>query len=902
MSGEGCYRFLLRLLLPARVREEGEEEIVGLFREERARARERGTSGTGFWIRMVADALLMGVLERLPGRSQGRERRAGQDHGHRGDGEVGMEQLLKDIRLAVRQLVRRPGFALVLIVTLALGIGANTAVFSVVNAVLLRPLAYDEPERLVAVWTQFPSMELLEFPASAPEYIDYRTQSRSFEQLAGFVSQARTITGDGEPERVQVAFATWQLFPTLGLEPALGRVFSEAEDVAGADGVVVLSWGLWQTRFGGDPGVVGRSVLLDGTPLTVVGVMPAEFRFPDAETRAWIPLGLDPANPGGRSSHYLSMVGRLAPGVTPEAAAVELRSLSETWAADPTLDHTWSPDFHPAFVRSLREQTVGDVSRTLWVMMGAVLVVLLIACANVANLLLVRGEGRIKEISVRTALGAGRLRIVSQLLTESLIMALTGGTAGLALAWVGVRALRAVAPPDLPRLDEIGVDPQVLLFSLAVTVGAGIFFGLIPALQAGRTDVQASLREEGRGGSVGLGRMRMRQLLVVSETALAVMLLVAAGLLLQSFRRLQAVDPGFRAEQVLSLSLNVPAASYPDTADVTAFYEGLVPRMAALPGVTSAGAVRTAPLAGALPPNDVEVDGYLMPDRDAPPLNVDAQMVTPGYFEAMGIRLLEGRVFDGRDGADAPLVAVVSEQLAERYWSGRSALGGRIRQSGFPEWTEVVGVVADVHQEGLDQEARPTLYFVHPQGGRTWFPVRAMTLVLRTAVEPTSLVGAVRREVQAVDPDIALYQVETLSQAVADSTATERFSMLLQLVFALVALTLAAVGIYGVMAFSVARRTGEIGIRMALGADRGQVLRMVVGQGMTIVLVAVLLGVGGALATAQVLSSLLYGISPRDPVTYAAVVGTLVAIAFLACWLPARRASGVDPGSALRYE
>jgi putative ABC transport system permease protein len=571
------------------------------------------------------------------------------------------------------------------------------------------------------------------------------------------------------------------------------------------------------------------------------------------------------------------------------------------WQADETLGHSWSNDGHPAFLRPLREQMVGDVTRPLWVMLAAVAVVLLIACANVANLLLVRGEARSREISVRAAMGAGRGRIVSQLLTESVVMALVGGLAGLGLAWLGVGTLRRLAPPDLPRLDEIGVHPTVLLFSLGITILAGILFGLVPALQAGRLDVQASLREEGRSGMAGSGRVRLRQLLVVSQTAMAVVLLVAAGLLLRSFQQLQAVDPGFRTDEVVALSINIPATSYPDGPEITAFYRDLLPRIRSLPGVTSAGAVRTAPLGGSLPPNDVEIEGYVN-ETDGPPLNADIQTVTPGYFETLGIALLQGRDFTAADGPDAPLVAVVSEELAERYWPGESPLGKRIRQSGFPEWPEVVGVVSDVHHEGLDRPVRGTLYFVHAQGPRTWFPVAAMTLTVRAAVDPAAIISAVRREVQAMDPDVPLYQVQTMEQVIADSTATQRFTMLLQLLFATVALVLAAVGIYGVMAFTVARRAPEIGIRMALGAERRDVVRMVVGHAMAIVGLALLVGVVGALAAGRVLSSLLFGVSPRDPATYALVVGSLLAVALLACWIPARRASGVDPGSALRHD
>jgi putative ABC transport system permease protein len=481
------------------------------------------------------------------------------------------------------------------------------------------------------------------------------------------------------------------------------------------------------------------------------------------------------------------------------------------------------------------------------------------------------------------------------------VFAGAGGLAGLALAFLGVSALRAVAPADLPRLHEISVDPTVLAFTMMLTASAGVLFGLAPALHAGRADLQGALRDEGRVTTAARQRIRVRQLLVVSETVLAVVLLVAAGLLLQSFRRLMAVDPGFRAERVLTATVTIPRLAYPDAKDVVGFYEVLLPRIASLPGVSVAGAVSIAPLAGSPGPADIEVEGWIgAPNVPRPTAAVQA--VTPGYFAAMGIPLVAGRLFEAGDGTEAPLVAVVSEKLARDYWPGRSPLGGRIRLDwGDERFAQVVGVVPDVRQEGLERSTlRGTFYLVHAQTPYTWGPIRSMTLTVRSAVEPTSLVSAIRREVQALDPSVPLYQVRTMEEAVADDTATRRFAMLLQLLFALMALALSAVGLYGVLAFTVARRTGEIGIRMALGATGADIRRMVVGQGMGLVAIALALGVIGALATGRVLGSLLFGISPRDPVTYAVVLGVLTAVALLACWIPARRASGVDPMEALR--
>ncbi|MGH7475989.1 MAG: ADOP family duplicated permease [Longimicrobiales bacterium] len=880
-------RWLLSWVLPPGPVRDG---LLGDLDELYAERVRRGRASAGLW---YARQLFWAAVHYPPRRLWTR--------GLHGEPKGTMEGLARDFGYAFRMLRRRPGFATVIVLTLALGIGANTAVFSVVRSVLLRPLPFPEDERLAVLLLRAPSFGFVDFASSPPEYVAYRDHSRSWEQLAAFRDGTATVTQDGgEPERVEVAFATWNLFPALRIEPLLGRTFTAEDGQEGSDGVAVLSHAFWMSRYGGDPQVIGRTVRLDGVPRTVVGVMPPEFGFPTRDVRLWLPLAFTPGNLQNRGNHSFSIVGRLRPGVTLAAAETELAALIARFTADPSFNfHKW----HPAYLRSLRTEIVGDVSRTLWVMLGAVALVLLIACANVANLLLVRAEERAREMSLRTALGAGRRRLISQLLTESLVMAGAGGLAGMALAYVGVVALRGVAPADLPRLDEITMDVTVLAFTTIVTVGAGILFGLVPALHARRADLQGVLREEGRSGTAGRKRIRLRQLLVVSETALAVVLLVAAGLLLQSFRRLMAVDPGFRTESVLAASLTIPSLKYAEGREVVGFYESLLPQIASLPGVIAVGAAREAPLAGGLNASDIEVEGWVNPG-DAPRPIGDVQVVTPGYFAAMRIPLLEGRAFEERDGMDAPLLAMVSESLARAYWPGRSALGGRIRLDWDDQpFAEVIGVLPDVRYGELDRPAaRGALYLAHAQTPRTAGPFWSMTLTVRTSTEPTSLVSAIRREVHALDPSVPLYQVRTMEQAVADATATQRFSMLLQLLFALVALSLSAVGLYGVLAFTVARRTAEIGIRMALGAERSDVRRMVVGQGMGIVAIALALGVGGALATGRVLGSLLFGVSAGDPVTYATVVGVLLAVALLACWVPARRASGVDPAEALRAE
>jgi len=896
------YAGLLRLL-PESFRERHGAEMIRVFQE--MWREESGLPRIRVWLAAAWD------LGRQAGRERRKERavRRGARKAYRGGeegrgtgGATSMDSTVQDVAFAFRQLRKRPGFTLVLVVTLALGIGAATAVFSVVEGVLLHPLPYPSPDRLTVVWTQFPGQNLMKFPASWPEYQDYRRNSRSYEDLGLWGSTQRTLTGDGDPERLEVAYFTWSMFQVLGVAPELGRVFSAEEDQDGHDRVVVLSHGLWERRFGSDPSVIGRTLEMDGAPLTVLGVMPSGFSFPNRSTQAWIPLGIDPANPPGRASHFGRILGRLAPGVTLDQARTELRGLIRRWQDDPSLSHTWHLEFHPVVLRPLHEEMVGDVRTALLVLMGAVTIVLLIACANVANLLLVRGEGRLREISIRAAVGAGRGRIVRQLMTENLVTALLGGMMGVVLAHVGLNGLLALAPPGLPRADTIGLNPVVLGFALGAVVFSGLLFGLAPAFQTWRMDVNGTLRDEGRGGTAGRHRSRVRQLLVVSQTALAMVLLVAAGLLLQSFWRLQGVDPGFRSDDVLAFSLSLPASTYPDPESVTGFYDELVPRLNTLPGVESAGLVFTPPLTGSLPPNDIAIEGISRTEEDGPPFTADLQAVSAGYFSIMRIPLLQGRVFDGTDRQDSEPVAVVDEVFARSFFDAPSeGVGDRVRVPGG-EWARIVGIVGSVRQDALAVEPRAQLYLLSAQTARTWSLRRDLTVLLRTDVDPLTLVPAVRARVGSMDPDLPVYHVTTMAQTVDRSTARERFTMFLQIVFAGVALILAVVGIYGVLSFSVAQRAREMGIRMALGAERARIVRLVIRQGMVLVGAALVLGILGALSVATVLASLLYDVSPRDPLTFGVVTLTLTVVALLACWIPARRASGVDPQTALRLD
>jgi putative ABC transport system permease protein len=811
-----------------------------------------------------------------------------------------MERISKDAGYALRSLRRNPGFAAVVVLTLALGIGANTAVFSVVRSVVLRPLPYPESDRLATLILDMSWAGVAESGPSPPEYVTFQQQMRSWEHFASYRVALATVTGAEGPEQISVAVTSWNLFPALGVEAALGRTFTADEDQPGVEPVALLSHGYWQTRYGADPAIVGRSILLNGVPRTVVGVMPPGFTFPDSDVRFWVPNAFTPEALTLRGNHLLTVVAQLAPGVTLASAQTELEAVMARVTADPAFDfHEW----HPGLLRPLRTHIVGDVSRTLWIMLAAVGVVLVIACANVANLLLARAEGRAREMALRTALGAGRGRLIGQLLTESLVLTTAGGIAALTLAYVGVAVLRAVAPADLPRVEEISVDAGVLVFASVLTMAVALVFGLLPAWHVRRSAVQATLRDEGRTTTVGRKRLRLRQLLVVSETALAVVLLVSAGLLLQSFRRLLAVDPGYRTEQLLLATLTISPSSYPTDPDVVGFYETVLARVADLPGVTAVGATTAAPLLTPLGPSNFDVEGWVSPPDGSPPVAV-IHVVTPGYFEVMGMPVLEGRGFEPADRVDTAPVALVSESVARRYWPEGNAIGGRLHvDDPALAFAEVVGIVPDVRHNGLDREpVNGSMFLVHAQASLTFPARRTMTLAIRSAVDPEALVSAVRGTVQSLDPTVPVYDVSTIEQAVAENTAERRFAMLLQTVFALLAMSLAAVGLYGVLSYTVAQRTAEMGVRMALGAERLDVQRMVLGQGMGIVAVAVAIGVAGALAAGRLLRTLLFEVSPSDPTVYAAVVALLLGVAFLACWLPARRASGVDPVVALRAD
>jgi putative ABC transport system permease protein len=818
-----------------------------------------------------------------------------------------MRTLLQDLRYAGRLLLRSPGFSLLTILTLALGIGANAAIFSVVNGVLLSPLPYREPERLTAVFSQFPGLGFDHFWVSPPEFLDLRDQATTFAGVGAYTTQDVNLEGATQPVRAKAAAVSASLFPVLGVDPVRGRVFSPQEDLPNADHVAVLGEGLWRRAFGGDPGVIGRSVRINGTARTVLGVMPQSFDVGGEHVELWMPLGLDPAQPGGRGSHYLYLIGRLRSGAGLAQARSELEGLLVRWKRERPDGHSLDPEQHRLVIKPLLDEMVGDVRGKVLVLAAAVGLVLLIACLNVANLLLARAEARQREIAIRTALGAQRRRLIRQFLTESVLLALLGGGLGLLLAVLGVRAIVAFNADSIPRIETVGVDGRVIAFTLGLSVLTGLLFGLAPALHSRGATFFAALKQGGQRGTAGTGAQWFRRVLVVSEIALASLLVIGAGLLIKSFWVLQQVRPGFEAHNVLSLQLSLPPASYPEETQPADFYRKLAAQVAALPGVESAATVAGLPPQRDVNANDTEFEG-IPPTKDGPPQNVDYwQFVSRGYLETMRIPLVAGRSFNAGDDHGTPGVVMVNETMAKVFWPGQSPLGRRVRTPGSPgkdnPWLTVVGVVADVKQGGLDQKTGTELYFLQDQAPEAAYGgVRTMYLVARTERDPSSLAAAVRSEIRRLDPSLPISAVRPMEKVLFDSVARPRFVMVMVLLFAAVALLLAAVGTYGVLSYAVAQRTREIGVRMALGAQIGQVLRMILGQGALLAGIGLALGVIGAVALRRILGSLLFGVTATDPLIFTAVAALLAAVSFAACYVPARRAARVDPLVALRSE
>ena len=806
-----------------------------------------------------------------------------------------MDTLFQDVRYAVRRLARSPGFTLVAVLTLALGIGANSAIFSVVNAVLLRSLPYGESERLVRVFhvSDDGSRNVM----SPQNFRDARSESRSFEELTYYQNNTATLTGAGDPVELEAGRVGPGFFEVMRTKPALGRAFRPDENESGQHRVAILSDGLWKERFGGKSEVVGGTITLNGEPYEVVGVTPEGFAYPP-DREIWLPMEHDEffSSEESRGAWFISAIGRLKPGATVEQAASELRTIASRLEREfPDVNTGLSFGAFP-----LHEVMVGDVQLALWVLLGAVGLVLLIACANVANLMLARAAARESELAVRTALGAGRGRLVRQMITESVMLALLGGTAGLLLAVWGTALLIHLQPEVLPRLADVRVDGTVVLFTAGLALLASLLFGLAPALQVTSGKLASTIRAGGRGALSIRSGNRVRGTLVVAEMALSVMLLAGAGLLIKSFARLQAVDPGFATEGLVTFGLALPEAAYEEDEKQVAFHEGMAARLSALPGVRSVGAVSDLPLSGGVTYLTFRVAGQPEPANGQEPA-AQILRVSPDYFRTMQIPVRKGRVVEPTDRAGSPPVVVINEKLAEEYFGGADPLGQQIMMSfeqdveDFP-W-QVVGVVGNVQQFGLDAEMTPMAYFPEAQA-----PTRQMDYVVSTSVPPLSLAGAIRREVRSADANLPVTDLQTVERRVSESISQPRFYTLLLTIFAGVALVLAAIGIFGVVSYGVSQRTREIGVRMALGAHPRSILRTTVGGSLLLGGIGVAAGLVGALIGTRILENLLFGVGTSDPLTFAAVAAILLAVAAVASYLPARRATRVDPMVALRTE
>jgi predicted permease len=817
-----------------------------------------------------------------------------------------MENLLHDVRYGIRMLLKQPGFTAVAVITLALGIGANTAIFSVVNGLLLRPLPYANSDRLAIIWTHSPGANVAQDWPSPGQYVAIKSQTSVFEDIAITQGGDSNLTGLGAPEQVGAVATSSVLFPLLGVKPAIGRAFLSEEDGPGKPKAAILCYGFWQRRFGGDPGAIGQSLTIDGDSYAVVGIMPADFvlsyevmptvgTMSQADVLVTLPFDAEGLSQQGDENY--NILARLKPGVTIAQAQAELDGVVSS------LERQF-PQHYPASrrfsfsVTPLLEQVVGDVRPALLILLGAVACVLLIACANVANLLLARAAAREKEIAIRTAIGAGRGRLVRQLLTESVLLATVGGATGLLLAVWTLDGLRWLSPSSIPRLQSITIDGWVLAFTFTVALLTGILFGLAPALRASRVNLNETLKEGGRS-LVASGNHRLRSALVVTEVALSLVLLIGAGLLIRSFMRVQQVEPGFSPHNILSMRLSVGGTAYEKMPKRLVFYEQLWDRIRQLPGVESAGGVSVLPLSGSLSWGSISIEGYV-PEAGQSMIQADRRFATVGYFETMKIPLIAGRFFSEQDTPDSLKVAIVDENLARSYWPGDDPLGKRLK-AGSPDsknpWLTVVGVVATVKQYALDSDSRVTFYTPHKQS-----PAGTLYAIVRTSIDPRGTAASVAGVAREMDPNVPIYDVKIMAERLSESLARRRFAMLALGVFALVAMVLAAVGIYGVMSYSVTQRTREIGIRMALGAQTKGVVTLIVGQGMLMASVGVAIGLAGALAATRVMASLLFGVTATDPVTFVGIGLLLAAVAFFACYFPARRATKVDPMVALRHE
>jgi putative ABC transport system permease protein len=809
----------------------------------------------------------------------------------------------QDLLYACRHLWKNPGYALVTVLTLALGIGANTAIFSVVNGVVLRPLPYPEPGRLVFITTQFPALGFDQFWVSAPEFVEFRERNQTFEDVGAYRSGAVNLGTQDQPRRVVSAVITSELMPVLGVSPIRGRQFTRADTLPGAEDVAALSSELWRSAFGADESVLGRVIPIDGVPTRIVGIMPPGYDVHDQRIQVWLPLTLDPANPGNRGGHFLYLVGRLKRGTSYAQAAADVETMLQKWGTLNPGTHVPNPQQHRIRLDALQDDLIGGIKTALWVLQGAVAFVLLIACANLANLLLARAESRQREFAIRSALGAGWWRLLRQFLTEGIVLALLGGALGAFIGIAGLRAVLAANPDSIPRAGEIAVDPAVLLFTIAVSILTGLLFGLAPLLHLRERVVTMALKESGQRTTAGSARARVRNGLVMAEVALAVVLVIGAGLLIRSFWNLLSVEAGFNRKQLVTFGVVLPAAAYRTPQSSVDFFTRLTRELAAESGVQSVAAMSGLPPVRLVDANDTDFEGYTAPP-EGPFENVDYyQTVSIDYLKTMGIPILEGRDFSLSDVTGAPVV-LVNETLAKMFYKDQSPIGRRVRVGGPKRpWQTIVGVVRDVKQGGVNAKTGSELYLLNEQGPSTLqFGRRNMNIVIRTALPPESLAPQIRRLVQTMDPSLPIVKLRSMDDVFDDSVSRPRFLAQLLGLFAGLALLLAAIGTYGILSYSVTERRREIGIHMALGATRGNVLGMVLGHGLRLTIIGLATGLAAAFGLTRLLQTQLFNVKPTDPVTMASVVGIIAVVALAACYIPASRATRVDPMVVLRDE
>jgi putative ABC transport system permease protein len=805
-----------------------------------------------------------------------------------------MRTLFQDIKYGFRTLLQRPGFTFVAIVALALAIGASSAMFSVVNAVILKPLNFDDSENVAIIWESAPKLNFDIFTVSPANFFDWHNQAQSFEALAAYQRTQFTLTGFEAAERVPGAQVSADYFRLVKTPALVGRTLLPEEAAQGKDKVAVVSYGFWKQRFGADRAAVGRALMLNGESYTIVGVMPERFMYP-TNTEIWTPMEINPTQ--GRGGHYLVAIGRLKPGVSMESASAEMKTIAANLEkAYPQTNDGWTTK-----LVNLHEEMIKDIRQSLYILLGAVGFVLLIACANVANLLLARGSDRSREMAVRTAMGASRVRIVRQLLTESVLLSFAGGTGGMALAYGVLSVLVRMAPPNLPRIQEATVDPTVLAFTVLVSLATGLGFGIFPAFQISRTNIHDALKEAARGSSTGIERHRVRNLLVVAEVALTIIVLIGAGLMIQSLGKLTGVNPGYDPQDVLTAQFNMPGVRYPNPEAQNAFMDRMRQRLSALPGATDVGTVSLLPLSGGSMVITYTIDDGRppIPPQDQPSAAI--RFITPGYFQALRVPMVKGRDFTEQDRAGTPQVVIINEALAHREFPNQDPLGKKM-QIGYgngntPTAPNIVGVVKDMKITNIRGEAEPQYYLPFAQ-----LPFSSVALTIRTSGSPSQLGNTLRSTMKELDPDIALFNIRPFEDVIATSISQARFNATLLSTFAAVALLLAAVGVYGVMAYSVTQRTHEIGIRLALGQDRGSIMKMILGRALLMAGIGVVAGIVGALELTRLMESMLFRVKASDPWTFAGVALALVFVAIVASYLPARRATRVDPMIALRYE